>query len=105
MLIGIHHHAGRRIRSSRLRFSALVTGFVILAGLYIYAVNGAIVHSFALQHADERISILTEDINTLEAELANLSVGSNLEERARAQGLAEGRELKFIVRDEAVARN
>lgn len=76
--------------------------FVILVGLWAYSVNGAVADTLFMEDTAVLWEEIERGIRVLEADIARISVGSGLEERARALGLRAGGPLRFITKEELV---
>lgn len=83
-------------------FSCFIFLFVILVGFWAYGVNGAVADTLFIENAAVLWKETQQDIRALEADIARVSMGSGLEERARALGLRAGGPLRFIAKEELV---
>ena len=76
----------------------------MMAGIYIYFLNEAIVHSLAIERAEKQMLALEEEIRSLETDVASVAVGAGLEERALELGLLDEGPVHFIEREKVVAK-
>lgn len=102
----MYHTTTISLRPGVFPVGIVMLSIAILATLicYIYAINSAVVDAFATQRIEKELVRLQEDISRAEGDLARLSIGSSLEERAMEQGLVRGGPGRFISRETSVAQ-
>lgn len=87
-------------RGTRILLSwAMLVSICVLGVLYIYIVNTTVVGTLAIQKAGKDSLLAEREITALEARRIHMSVGGNLETRARDLGLEAPQSLTFMQRD------